>query len=217
MLLKNVQGETFEMSVWQDCGWRRLTCEKETCPICGRVKKQKQHCIDKGLDPDSWEAVMESVHESFKETAELLKKDAERLGIDLNNLEDMEMSEPPTPKAYPLHEKISKWHKEVFSFLGTASEWGESWINSEACLDLGWYANLLSTKTYRALSDKWKMNNNRDEVWVDYYYTRYVLAEILKILKTAFVVLRRKAGSQSVQLQILHSTLVNMEEEIKNI
>lgn len=217
MLLKNKKGETFEMPAWQDCGWRRLSCEEPSCPICGRVQRQRQQCLARGLDPDSPEALMEGVGETFAEVKELLQKDAERMGIDLNNLEQVKEPEPPPPESYALYQKIMAWRKDVFAMLEAASQWGEQWLQSEESQDLSWYANLLPVKVYRALSDKWEMENSDPEVWVDYHYTKYVIEESIKILHQAFAVLRAQPSLQCLQLQFLPSALGQMEEEIKKI
>lgn len=215
-MLKNQQGETFDMPAWQDCGWRRITCGQDSCLMCGRVKQQRERCVAKGLDPDSWEAVMECVTEDFSEVSVLLKKDAKKMGIDLNNLEDVEIPEPPQPETYPVHSKLMEWRRGVFDLFGEAEEWGDGWLELEAGRDLGWYANTLPVKYYRTVSDKWSMENGEEEVWVDYYYTKYVVKEVIKILEDAFMALRREQTSRTLQFQILHSQLVNLKAEILN-
>ena len=205
------------MPAWQDCGWRRLSCGEESCPICGRVERQRQKCLARGLDPDSMEAAMECVGDTFAEVKELLQKDAKRMGIDLNNLEEVKEPEPPLPESYPLYQKMMAWRKEVFAMLEAASQWGEQWLQSEESQDLSWYANLLPVKIYRALSDKWEMENSDTEAWVDYYYTKYVIGESIKILHQAFTVLRAQPSPQCLQLQFLPSALKRMEEEIRKI
>lgn len=216
MFLKNQQGETFEMPIWQDCGWRRITCGQDKCPMCGRLKRQKEKCIAKGLDPDSWEAVMECVSDNFSEVSMLLKKDAERLGIDLDNIKDIKIPEPPEPETYSVYEKLMELREGVFNLFGEAKEWGETWPELEAGQDLSWYINSLPIKYYRAVSGKWGMENGEEEAWVDYYYTKRVVLEIIKILGNAFVALRREQNSRALQFQILHSQLANLKTEILN-
>lgn len=209
--------EVFQMPAWQDCTWRRVPCNKADCPMCGRVQRQRQKHIERGEDPDTWEAAMQDVGETFKEVHGLLRKDAKRMGIDLDNLEEVEIPEPPKAGTYPIYNKMMEWRKSVFSLAEEASEWGEAWLESEAGHDLTWYANLLPVKITRALSDKWEMENTDMDMEVDYDYTKYVIGECVKILQQALTTIRNLNPSQAVQFQLLHSQLVQMEEEIKSI
>ena len=69
----------FKMPKWMDCAWRRVACEKDSCPICGRINKDRKRHIEAGEDPDDIGMVFEDVGRTFKETLELIKKDAENL------------------------------------------------------------------------------------------------------------------------------------------
>ncbi|MBU4298954.1 hypothetical protein KJ636_02845 [Patescibacteria group bacterium] len=39
----------FQMPKWMECNWRRVPCGKENCPICGRIKKDRQRLIYSGM------------------------------------------------------------------------------------------------------------------------------------------------------------------------
>ena len=215
MIIKSPKGETFDMPAWQDCGWRRITCEKESCPMCGRQKKHRQKCLNRGLDPDSMEAAMDCVQETFSEVGDMLRTDAARFGVDLNNLEDVKETEPPSMESYQICAKVMKWRDAVYNLFGEAESWGDGWQNSEAGQDLSWYANLLPVKLYRALCAKWEMKNDDRGAWVDYIYTKYAVEEILKIIKNSLVSLRGELNCRQMNFMFLQSELAEVAKDIE--
>ena len=215
MIIKNPKGETFDMPAWQDCGWLRITCEQESCPMCGRQKKHRQKCLNRGLDPDSIEAAMDCVQETFSEVHDMLRTDAARFGVDLNNLEDVKETEPPSMESYKICAKVMAWRDAVYNLFGEAESWGDGWQKTEPGQDLGWYANLLPVKLHRALSARREMNNNDSDAWVDYIYTKYAVEEILKILKNSLVSLRGESNCRQMNFMFLQSELAEAAKEIE--
>lgn len=216
MLLNLSDGTTFDMPDWQDCTWRRVNCQQLSCAMCKREILARQKAIDLGLDPDSMEVALMTAHDSFAEVRELIEKDAERLAIDLDNLDDVEMPDPPKPETYPIYNTLKKWHSDLVDFVSEQSGWGAKWFETEVGKDLLWYKNTLLVKTIRALNGKWESGTGNVDVEPDYLYTRYVIAQCLMILKSAFVELRRDLPDD-ITLMMLHSRLVEMEAELAQI
>lgn len=182
----------FKMPKWQDCGWRRKACGKDNCPICGRIKKDRQKHVAKGEDPDTIEAVIKDVGKIFEETLKMLKADAKRLGIDLNKIKDEKIEASPKPEEFPLYREVGSWRQDVYNLADSCDLTNSAWFYSEAGKDLLWYANTLAAKTYRQLSNRWEMDHNIDAgEETDYQYTGRVLKECLKILNSALIELSK--------------------------
>ena len=79
------------MAAWQDCQWRRKPCGKDECPICGGIKRDRAELAVQGEDPDSMESALKMVGKTMAETLGLLYKQAEEMGIGLENPDDVEM------------------------------------------------------------------------------------------------------------------------------
>ncbi|MBU0648669.1 hypothetical protein KJ969_00965 [Patescibacteria group bacterium] len=206
-----------DMPAWQDCTWRRIACEKPDCRICGKIMKQRQNHIERGEDPDSMEFVLQDVMEDLQETRDLIQKSAKHMVVDLSNLEDIDMPEPPRPDKYPLYKELMRWRKNVYDSMGKARQSKALWPDTDAARDLAWYANLLPVKTYRLLSDKWEIQNGDDLAKFDYDYTKYVVHECVNILEKSFSSLHTLAPSQKVVFLLLHSQFAYMLKRIKAI
>lgn len=169
------------MPKWMDCSWKRVPCGSPDCPICGRMAKEDEKIIKKGKNPESPEILFDGIASSLEEAIEMLKKEADKLGIDLSDLP--EIKEPPTPDQFPLSDKVYNWMKKV-SRLGKSAIKKESpWLLSEEAADLLWYSITLMTKTYRQLCNVWNMKNNANMFEkTDYEYTGRVLKEVVEIL-----------------------------------
>jgi len=205
----------FKMPKWMECTWRRVPCGRDDCPICGRIKKDRQRHIEKGEDPDDIRSVFEDVGRNFKEVLQMIKKDAESRGFDITNIENIK--EPPEPEEFPLYGEIEKWNKSVMVLRDTAQVLGEFWIHTEAAADLFWYANTLIAKTYRQLCNKWHIENDDEYGDFDYQYTGYVLKECLKILKKSLEELSKNNSFQKKELDLILSQLLKLEKQIIKI
>lgn len=204
----------FKMPKWMECTWRRVPCGRDDCPICGRIKEDRQRHIEKGENPDDLKNVFENVSQSFKEALQIIKKDAESKGFNITNIENIK--EPPEPKEFPLYGEIEKWNKSIMAFGDIAQALGEFWIHTEAAADLFWYANTLMAKTYRQLCNRWHIENGDDYGKFDYQYTNYVLKECLKVLKKSLKELSNNY-SQKQELNSIYSNLLKLEKKITNI
>ena len=205
----------FKMPKWMECAWRRVACGKDDCPICGKIKKDRQKHIEKGEDPDDIKSVLEDVKQNFKETLEMIKKDCEARGIELTNIENIK--EPPEPEEFPLYQEIKRWNREIFQTANEAELFGNWWIYTEAAANLFWYANTLLSKVYRQFCNRWHIENKDEYGEFDYQYTRYVLKECLKILKNSLKELVSNNYLQKRELDSIYSNLLKLEKQINKI
>jgi len=207
--------DDFKMPKWMDCAWRRVSCNKDDCPICSRIKSDKQKHIEWGEDPDSCGSVFEDVSNNFREVREMIKKDTNRMGIDITNLDNIQ--EPPKAEEFPLYQKVTSWRNSVFGITEKAETLGEVWTRTELFADLMWYANLLPTKTYRQLCNKWHIEQGDAYGEVDFEYTGYVLKECIKILGDTFTQLQSFSSEYMPNLIRAYAQLNNLEKEIASI
>lgn len=207
--------KNFKMPKWMECTWRRVPCGKDNCPICGRIKRDRQRHIERGEDPDDIRSVFEDVSRNFKEVLEMIKKDAQSLGIDITNIKNIK--EPPEPEKFPLYKKVRAWNKSVFKIADEAELSGNWWIYTKAAADLFWYANTLMAKTYRQLCNRWHIENGDEYGEFDYQYTRYVLKECFKILRNSFKELVSNNYLQKRELDSVYSNLLKLEKQIIKI
>ena len=209
------RAKDFKMPKWMECTWRRVPCGKDDCPICGRIKRDRQRHIEKGEDPDDIKSVFEDVGRNFKEAMEMIKKEAERMGIDITNIEDIQ--EPPEPEEFPLYKKVMEWRNLVFEILESATQFGEFWVYTETFQDLSWYSNLLPAKIYRQLCNRWHIKEGDDYGGFDYEYTKYVISECLKNLKKSLKELSSFDSRQRNNSTLISNQLINLEKEILEI
>lgn len=205
----------FKMPRWMECAWRRVPCGKDDCPICGKVKKDRQRHIEKGEDPDDIKSVLKDVDRNFKEVLQMVKKDAKRMGIDIINIKDIK--EPPEPEKFSFYRKVEKWNKAVFKLAKEAELSENWWIYTEEAADLFWYANTLIAKTYRQLCNKWHIKNVDNYGDFDYQYTKYVLRECLKILKKSLKELIQNNQAQKKELNSIFLYFLKLEKQIIKI
>ncbi len=204
----------FKMPKWMECTWRRAPCGKDDCPICGRIKKDRQKHIEKGEDPDDPKFTIEDIGQNLKEALQIIKEDAESRGFDITNIKDIQ--EPPQSKEFPLYNKVEEWNKSVRALENTAEASAEFWLHTEEAADLFWYANILMARTYRQLCNKWHIKNGDDYGEFDRQYTGCVLKECLEILKKSFKGLA-DSYPQKQGLNSLYLTLLKLEKEIIKI
>lgn len=203
----------FKMPEWMECTWRRVHCGKDDCPVCGRIKRDRQKHIERGEDPDDPKSVFEDVGQNFKEALEMIKKDCEAQGIKLTNIKDIK--EPPEPEKFPLYRKVKKWRNRVFNLITHPNF--EFWLYTEPVQDLLWYINTLTAKTYRQLCNKWHIENGDEYGDFDHQYTGRILKETLKILKKSLRELSRNNLSQRKELGLMLSELFKLEKQIIKI
>lgn len=215
-MLKKVKikkGEKFGMPGWMECTWRRVPCGKDNCPICGTIKKDREKHLARGQNPDDLGVVLDDLGNSFREIMKMIKMDAKKHGIDITNIE--KIKEPPRPEKFPLYREVEKWRGNVLACAhGTENNF---WTFTEEAQDLFWYTNILTTKTYRQLCNRWHLDNESDYGDYDYQYTRRVLSESLKILQKSLSELIPAGSAQKGKLMLISAGLMNLEKKILKI
>jgi len=189
-------GSEEQVKEFLNCAWRRIPCGKDTCPICGRINRQTEKLIKEGKDPDSLESVFECVGANLAEVLAMAKKDAERHGIDIANLDDV----ADAPSEFVLSNKVTDWYVKIVRLYERESKGEAPWLETEEAADLIWYAGTLSAKTYRQLCNQWYLENEKEYGDFDYEYTGEVLKEVLKILNKSLF----KLGALNMSIRRLH-------------
>lgn len=207
----------FKMPKWMDCTWRRIACGKDKCKICGKIKQDRLRRIMKGEDPDDVKSVFEDVGNSLGGALAMIKQHAAERGIDITNINEAELEEPPEPDTFPLYQKAAKWQDEVTAIIKDADLRGSAWLFTEAAADLGWYKNTLLVKIYRQFCNRWHLDRGDEYGDVDHKYTKYVLGECLKILEKSLAELSTIGSPESDELTRCLNRLHELKKSILSI
>lgn len=81
------------------------------CKICKEDLERKRFYEKAGKDPYDWKYVFKDLAEDLVKVHKLIEKEAKRLGIDLNNLENVK--ESPKPETYSIFNLIRKYGNQV--------------------------------------------------------------------------------------------------------
>lgn len=201
-------GSEEEVKEWLDCGWKRIPCEKRSCPLCGRIARDRDRLVREGKDPDSMEGAFESVGASLAEALIMIKKDAERMGIDITNLDDVE--EVPEANIFPLVVSAQKWYKAMFVYFGASRKRGATWLMTEAAADLVWYAGIFHAKLYRQFCNRYHIERGDTYGAFDYDYTAGVLRQVTDIIERSF----GQLDGLALKLSSLRKTFSMLEHEM---
>ncbi len=134
-------------------------CEKcdhtDQCQVYQKELDRSLKHLTEGKDPANMEVVIEDVQESLKELMELLQKEAQKLGIDLDEPLP-ELKAPPEPFTFPLYRLAYEFTKNSHKLLEHLREKDLLLINraEKEIRELSWYHTLVSVKLARALSSK---------------------------------------------------------------
>lgn len=209
--------DDFEIPEWWDCAWRRVPCGKNGCKICDKIERDRLRHIIKGENPDDMKNIFEDVSNSLGGALAMIKQDAAEMGIDIVNINEAELEEPPESDTFPLYQKAAEWQDGVAAIIEDADLRGNAWLLTEAAADLGWYKNILLAKIYRQLRNRWHLDQKDEYGDVDYKYTKYVLDECLKILEKSLLELSANGSPQSVRLKRCLNRLQELKEFILSI
>lgn len=202
-----------EMPLWQDCQWRRKACGQDDCPICGRLNRNRKKHLDSGEDPDSIDSVIMDVSNSFKEMLSLLQNDIKKSGIKIDQINKID--EKPSPIDFPIYNKIMQWRQGIYDIAEASGEDSDAWLETEAGEDLLWYSNTLLVKIFRQFSTVWEMKNNSSEyLESEYYYTGFVLGEVVDILNKSLRELSTNGGVFAGQFNIASLNFDVIRQEI---
>lgn len=177
------------MPDWMDCTWRRLPCMKDECPICSRLKD---------LNEDN----------NLFMRGEFL--------MDIAGEEEEGKDNLPEPDEFPFYREVRNWLDGVVEIAENSRYRDDFWIFTEEATDLFWYMNVLSSKTYRQLCNRYLIENS-EEGKVDYRYTNYVLKESVKRIKKSLKEIIKNDPSQKEKLDDLFKGVSELEERIFNI
>lgn len=212
----SLPGVDFKFPRWMECTWRRVPCNKKSCAICGKVNKHiAAHMDYEDHDMHDVGVEFEDITHSLRHALEMIKRDAKRLGIDISNIDTIK--DPPRPSAFPLYRKVNAWNKGVFELYETAHDEGALWIFTEAAADLSWYAELIASKTYRQLCNRWHLDQGDQYGDIDYAYTQYVLSECFVIIKQSLNELTRLLSEHKGELVSVYSSFLKFEKVITEI
>ncbi len=189
----------FGLPKWMDCAWRRVGCGKDECPICGELRRVRQEQEIFAGETPNIEHVLEDMQDNFEEMVSAMKTDAEEMGIDMSELEDMQ--QPPAPEEFPLYRRVWEWTRTVHNIEHEAAQNGEFWPMTEASADLLWYSRTLAAKVYRQLCTLWQKERGSDIGEADMAYTAYVITECNTIL--------REALSNAAEISPVYYTALN--------
>lgn len=128
------------------------------CKICKDEIIREKLYKKAGKDPNDMKEVFKDIGNSLAHALYLLHKEAERLGIDLNNLEDVE--EAPEPDNYPLFQAVTSYGKAVGNFIHKLSKTpvftNDIPLIEKALEVLSHSRFYIVAKTHRAYSSKWE-------------------------------------------------------------
>ena len=142
----------------------------------------------------------------------VLTAEAERLGIDIINLGDVQS--PPKAEEFPLYEKVFSWYKKVLDLYEKSKD--EPWQETEAADELLWYSGMVASKTYRQLCNRWQKNKGGGQDF-DYKYTNRVLNEIIRYLEDALTALENISLKRKKVFHSLLTELTKLKLEVITI
>ena len=156
------------------------------------------------------DTVIENLGKDLTEALEMIKKDAEKMGIDITNLKDMEPG--PELKDFPLAIKAKNWYVKLVKYYRKEEKRNVAWLLTEEALDLEWYAGTLTTRIYKQFCNKWYIDNEKNYGDFDYKYTASVLVKVSQILDQAFI----RLVPVVLSLKPFHKTFLKLDKEIRS-
>lgn len=158
------------------------------CRVYKDLYKTRKKFIKQGKDPDSLESAFETVGNTFKEIKKMLKKDAKKWGIDLDDLKEEEIPEEVSLeselKKYPLYKLISKYSKKIKDFLEELSyialETNDKVIDNLEIIN--YYQLLLPAKIYRACISREEEEEMENDTTMDSRTSAFIAIRGLKAI-----------------------------------
>lgn len=206
-----------DMPAWMDCTWKRVSCGRDDCPMCGRINRDYDRHVENGEDPDDPQVMMEDVADALRETMVMIKKHAAEMDIDFSIIDDVEYDQPPSPKTFLLYRSVMAWSEDLNKSINEAELNGAYWPYTEEAEDLNWYKNTLCSKVYRQLCNRWRMDRGEEFASVDYEYTHRVLHECCWLLCRALIKIASPEDPLRQTAATLLQRLNQLEEKILEI
>jgi len=144
--------EKYKPPPFNYCDYRCERCEEqENC----RVYKEDQERIlkhySKGEDPYDPKVIFNDVSEILHRTKDMLKKDIEKYGINLDEISKTEVPESK-PEDYVIYQLAEEYYKKANALIKELERTGIPETISEKFEDLIWYHTLIVAKTGRLVS-----------------------------------------------------------------
>jgi len=207
----------FKIPKWWECQWRRIGCQKKSCPFCGRLQRLMRELPTEGDESgDHPFRVLEYQAKDFGIPKEYLPQNYEREiteddfddeGKLISDIEDEGDDALPEPEKFLLYRRARWWFAPLGAYIAGAESKKEKWAESDAAQDLMWYGTMLSSKIYRQLCTRYEAahaaREERKNVLefsrIELGYTGYVLREIVSIIEKALKELSAKSEMHSLE------------------
>ncbi len=117
-ILEGYDEEKFIPGIYNYCDrWCERCRMADRCFLYHREEKRVAKHEVAGKNPYDMDVVIDDVHESFKETMEMLREMTEEEGIDLNAIDTESLPPEPDVSEHPLKIKSEKYSFAVHDFL----------------------------------------------------------------------------------------------------
>lgn len=184
-----VDEETFLKLRFNYCDrWCERCQYADGCRVYQKNEQRREEYIKEGKDPDSMKASMEMVADSFAEAIELIEKDAERLGIDLEEAKNMDLPEDPDPEEMPLYKTAYGLCQQFRGYLENIEflpiEANEKFVKKRWEV-ISYYVHFIPAKVYRALLSKIEEDRNEDIQYLDSKVSAFILVNALLAVSEA--------------------------------
>lgn len=216
---KNIKKEvlsrsgSFATPEWMDCVWRRVSCNKKTCPIC---------CVHDEVDTEDFASfaelwkLLENEEGVEKGTVARISRRVRESGFSLEKV-STDNFRLPHPDEFPFYRKVRSWQRSVFVIMNEAQDLGYLWPYSESAANLFWYANILLSKVYLQLVSHASIGKGVSKKDSDHNYTQYVLGECVGEIKQSLHDLAYLSSEQKAELMLSLSCITKLEYDIKKL
>lgn len=138
------------------CDYRCERCEhRAECKVYKQDEERSLAHRLKGEDPYDMKIVMQDVEADLKQAMDMLRQQAEEMGIDLDEISDEESEMPPDPEEYPLYRQSHEFTLNAHQFLRKLREVrSANPVLEEEIGNLAWHHTVVSAKLARAYSGR---------------------------------------------------------------
>lgn len=206
---------TFEIPKWMECSWRRITCGRYNCPLCGKIMKGRQKYTDIEVNYEFINIRLEDAVDNITDVLKIIKQDAKDRGIEITNIKGTK--KPPESHKFPLYNKMLILTEYIHQIGKDAEYDDEFWLMTEEAADLFWYSYTISSKTYRQLCNRWYIKKDNEYGDFDYEYTQHVLKECFTILKASLSKLIYIDSFQKNRFKLALDNLNDLQKDILKI
>lgn len=193
-------------------------CEKcqltHLCRVFRNEQKTREKYLKKGKDPDPFEFAFEVVRDNFAKVRKLLQKDAKRLGIDLNNLNESNYQPPPEPEEFPLYNLVNRFSKRLEK-LHQELEVIPVEANEELIIEnlkvISHYQYLVLGKVYRAFTSRIEEEQDKDDRTFDSLTSVFITINGFIAISEALVNLAHHRPLNVLRKKLLHLGEISLD------